>query len=108
MKLEFSQQIFEIFSNTKFYENLSSGNLVVACGHTVRMKGIFSFRNFAKASKKEKVTVFKHYAMAARGKVKAKLHLFLTSLLKRVRGTRRGGRNARKFDPTTTRKPEEC
>jgi hypothetical protein len=72
------------------------------------MKGIFSFRNFAKAPKKDKVTVFKHHAMTARGKVKAKFHLSLTSLLKRVRGTRRGGRNARKYDPTTTIRPEEC
>jgi hypothetical protein len=46
--------------------------------------------------------------MMARGKMKAKLHIFLTSLLKRVCGTRRGGKNARKYYPTTTRKPEEC
>jgi hypothetical protein len=75
---------------------------------TFRIKEILSFRNFAKTPKKYKVTVFKHHAMTVRGKVKAKLHLFLTSLLKRVRGTRRGGRTARKYDPPTTRKPEEC
>jgi hypothetical protein len=46
--------------------------------------------------------------MMARGKVKAKLHIFLASLLKRVSGTRRGGKNARKYYPITTRKPEEC
>jgi len=108
MKLEFSGQIFEKHSNIKFYKNLSSGNRVVACGQTVRMKGIFFFRNFEKAPKKDKVTAFQHHAMTAREKVKAKLHLFLTSLLKRVCGTRRGGRKARIYDPTTTRKAEEC
>jgi hypothetical protein len=71
------------------------------------MKGIFSFRKFAKAPKKYKLTVFKHHVMTARGKVKAKLHIFLTLLTKRVCRTRRGGRNARKYDPTTTRKPEK-
>ena len=75
---------------------------------TVMMKGIFFFRNFAKAPKNDKVTVFQHHAMTMRGKVKAKLHLFLTSLLKRVCGTRSGVRNARIYDPTTTRKAEEC
>jgi len=75
---------------------------------TDRMKGIFFFRNFAETPKKDKVTVFQHHAMKARGKVKAKLHLFSASLQKRVCGTRRGGRNARIYDPTTTRKPEEC
>jgi hypothetical protein len=29
MKLEFSRQIFEKYSNTKFYENPSSGSRVV-------------------------------------------------------------------------------
>ena len=32
MKLEFSRQIFERYSNTKFRRNLSSGNRVVPCG----------------------------------------------------------------------------
>ena len=32
MKLEFTRQSFEKFSNTKFNENLSSGNQVVPCG----------------------------------------------------------------------------
>jgi len=36
MKLEFSQQIFEIFSNIKFHENLSSGSGVVSCGRAGR------------------------------------------------------------------------
>ena len=34
MKLDFSQQIFETFLNTKFHENLSSGSRVVPCGQT--------------------------------------------------------------------------
>ena len=32
MKLEFSQNFFEKYSNIKFHENVSSGNLVVPCG----------------------------------------------------------------------------
>jgi len=32
MELEFSRQIFEIFSNTKFHENLSNGSRLVPCG----------------------------------------------------------------------------
>ena len=34
MKLEFSRQIFEKYSNIKFHENLSSGSRVVSCGQT--------------------------------------------------------------------------
>jgi len=34
MKLEFSGQIFEKFSNIKFHENPSSGRRVVPCGQT--------------------------------------------------------------------------
>jgi len=33
-KLEFSQQIFEKYSNIKFHENLSCGSRVVSCGQT--------------------------------------------------------------------------
>jgi len=36
MKLEFSRQIFEKYSNTEFHENPSSGSPVVPCGHTAR------------------------------------------------------------------------
>jgi len=32
MKLEFSQQIFEKYSNIKFQENPSSGSPVLPCG----------------------------------------------------------------------------
>jgi len=34
MKHNFSQHIFEKYSNTKFHENLTSGILVVPCGVT--------------------------------------------------------------------------
>jgi hypothetical protein len=34
MELEFSRQIFEKSSNTKFRENPSSGSRVVSCGQT--------------------------------------------------------------------------
>jgi len=36
MKLEFSRQIFEKYSNIKFHENPSSGSRVVQCGRTDR------------------------------------------------------------------------
>jgi len=36
MKLEFSRQIFEEYSNTRFHENPSSGSSVVPCGWTLR------------------------------------------------------------------------
>jgi hypothetical protein len=36
MKLEFSQQIFEKYSNMKFHEILSSGNRVIPCERTDR------------------------------------------------------------------------
>ena len=36
MKLEFTRQIFEKFSNIKFHENPSSGRRVVPCGRTDR------------------------------------------------------------------------
>jgi len=36
MKLEFSEQIFEKYSNLKFQENPSSGIRLVSCGRTDR------------------------------------------------------------------------
>jgi hypothetical protein len=36
MKLEHSRQFFEIYSNIKFHENLSSGIRVISCGRTDR------------------------------------------------------------------------
>jgi hypothetical protein len=52
MELEFSQQIFEKYSNIKFHENLSSGNRHVQCsGQTDMTKLIVAFHNFANAPK---------------------------------------------------------
>jgi len=56
MKLEFSRQIFEKYSNIKFHKNLPSGSGVVpwgqADGETEDMaKLIVDFRNFADAPK---------------------------------------------------------
>jgi len=34
MKLKFSRQIFEKYSNMKFHGNASNGNRVVPCGRT--------------------------------------------------------------------------
>jgi len=36
MKLEFSRQIFEKYSNVKFHENPSSGSRAVPCGQRDR------------------------------------------------------------------------
>jgi len=55
VKLEFSRQIFEKYSNIKFHENPSSGNRVVPNGRkdgqidTIKL--IFTFHNFANAPK---------------------------------------------------------
>jgi hypothetical protein len=48
MKLEFSGQIFEKYSNIKFHENPFRGRLV-SSGWTDMMKLIDVFRNFANA-----------------------------------------------------------
>ena len=50
-KVEFSRQIFEKYSNIKFYEILTSGSRVVECGQTGMTKLIVAFRNFAEAPK---------------------------------------------------------
>ena len=64
MKLEFSRQIFEKYSNTKCHENPCSGSGVFPCGQTderknrrkggqiVMTKLTVTFRNFANALKK--------------------------------------------------------
>ena len=41
MKVEFSPQILEKYSNTKSNENASSGNGVVPCGSLVRDRQIY-------------------------------------------------------------------
>jgi hypothetical protein len=55
MKLGFSRQIFEKYSNTKFHENPSSRSRVVPCGQTNGQTGmtklIVTFHDFAKAPK---------------------------------------------------------
>ena len=39
IKLEFSRQIFKIYSNIKFHENLSCGSRFVPCGRTDKQTG---------------------------------------------------------------------
>jgi len=52
MKLEFSRQFFEDYSNIKFHENPSSRSRTVPCAERTDMtKLLFTFRNFAKAPK---------------------------------------------------------
>jgi len=55
MKLEFSRQFFEKYSNIKFHENRSIGSRVVSCaqteGRTDTTKLIVAFRNFSNAPK---------------------------------------------------------
>jgi len=53
IKLEFSQQIFEKYSNIKSHQNRSSGSRVVPCGQTDGQAGmtklIVEFRKFLTA-----------------------------------------------------------
>ena len=51
MKLEFSRQFFEKYSNIKFHEHPSNESRVVPCGRTNITKQIIAFRNFANAPK---------------------------------------------------------
>jgi len=57
MKVEFSRQIFEKYSNNRFNDDAYSGSRVVPCGptdgQTDKGKLIVAFRNFANAPKKE-------------------------------------------------------
>jgi len=57
MKLVFSRQIFEKYTNIMFYENPPRGRRIVPCGQTEgrtdMTKLIFAFRNFANAPEKE-------------------------------------------------------
>jgi hypothetical protein len=60
MKLEFSRQIFEKYTNTKFYKNSSCGSQVVPRGRTDWQTDttnlMFAFRNFANDPKKDKIS----------------------------------------------------
>jgi hypothetical protein len=53
MKVEFSGEIYEKYSNTKFHENPSSGSGVVPCGLKNRLTDItklrVAFHNFTNA-----------------------------------------------------------
>jgi len=50
MKLEFTRDIFEKYSNIKFHVNPSNGSRVLPCGRTDRLTMlIVTFQNFAKA-----------------------------------------------------------
>jgi hypothetical protein len=55
VKLEFSRQIFEKYSNIKFHENPSCGSRVIPCGRTDGQtdmtKLMVVFRNFANSPK---------------------------------------------------------
>ena len=57
MKLEFSGQLFEKYSNIKFHENPSSGAQVSPCGQTDEQadttKLMVDFRNLAIAPKSQ-------------------------------------------------------
>jgi len=46
IKLQFSQQIFEKYSNIKFQENASSGNRVVPCERRGGQKDRQTWRNY--------------------------------------------------------------
>jgi hypothetical protein len=58
-KLEFSQPIFEKYSNIKFHGNLSSGSRVVPWGYVDRHEKTVPFRNFANAPKNVDARNFK-------------------------------------------------
>jgi len=51
MKLEFSRQIFEKYSNIKFHDNPSSGSRVVPCRPTDITQPTVALRNFADTPK---------------------------------------------------------
>jgi len=57
MKLEFSGQICEKYSNIKFNENPSSGSRVVPCGRKDMTKLIVAFRSFATAHNKMSIFI---------------------------------------------------
>jgi len=60
LTLEFSVQIFEKYSDIKFYEDPSSGSRVVPCGRTDMTKLIVAFCNYTNAPK---IYYIKTYAL---------------------------------------------
>jgi hypothetical protein len=66
MKLDFSRQVFEKYSNVTFHENPPSGSRVVACGRTDGQtdmtKLIAAFRHFPNAPKNELID---HYTKSS-------------------------------------------
>jgi hypothetical protein len=64
MKIEFSRQLNEKYSNIKFHENPSIGNRVFPCRWTGEQTGItkliVAFRNFASAPEKKNETAQLH------------------------------------------------
>jgi hypothetical protein len=54
VKLEFSRQLIEKYSNIKLHENPSSGSGILPCGQTDRHETTSRFRNFVNAPKKLK------------------------------------------------------
>jgi len=69
MKIEFSRQIFEKYSNVKFRENPCCGSRVVPCGRTGMTKLIVAFRNFANAPNIEQFGKMKRMEKTAGGVV---------------------------------------
>jgi hypothetical protein len=53
MKLEFSRQIFQNYSNSTLYKNPPKGNRVVQCGQTNGKKLTVAARNFVKTQYKD-------------------------------------------------------
>jgi len=64
MEVEFARQIFEKYSNIKFYWNPSSESRVVLCGRkdgqTDMTKLIVAFRKVANAPKNENSQKYRH------------------------------------------------
>ena len=61
IKLEFSGQFFEVYSNTKFHENPSSGRRAVSCGRTDMTKIIVAFRIPSISDLLPEASTFQHH-----------------------------------------------
>ena len=67
MKLEFSRQCFDKYSNAKSRENPSSGSRVFPCGQTDMTKLKVAFRNFANAPTKKSYHICEHFYLCVHG-----------------------------------------